>query len=43
MTWTRERTKYLKDNWTTLSAKEIAKELGLTETAVRGKAYRLGL
>ena len=43
MTWTRERTKFLRDNWTTMSVKEMAEKLGLTETAVRGKAYRLGL
>jgi hypothetical protein len=43
MGWSKERTKYLTDNWTKLSAKAIAEELGLTESAVRGKAYRLGL
>lgn len=43
MTWTREKTKYLRDNWTKLSAKTIAEELGMTESAVRGKAYRMGL
>ena len=43
MTWTKERTKFLRDNWTTMSAKEMAEKLGISETAVRGKGYRLGL
>lgn len=43
MGWSRERTKFLRDNWTTMSVKEMAEELGLTESAVRGRGYRLGL
>jgi hypothetical protein len=43
MGWSRERTKFLRDNWTTMSVKEMAEKFGISETAVRGKAYRLGL
>ena len=41
--WTDERSKFLKENFNTMSNKQIADSLGLKITAVRHKCYELGL
>jgi len=41
--WTPEAVQYLKDNYATKSANDIAKSIGTSRNSVIGKANRLGL
>lgn len=43
ISWTYDRIKFLKDNYSKLSNKELAKTLGLGLTSTRTKLYDLGL
>jgi GcrA cell cycle regulator len=42
-TWNERAIEYLRANWGTATARQIAEELGCTRSAVIGKAHRLGL
>ena len=43
MGWTKENVDFLRKYFYKLSDEEIAAKLGMSESAIRGKAYRLGL
>lgn len=43
VTWTYNKEVFLRENYPTHSAKELAKYLGLKENAIQCKAYRMGL
>jgi len=41
--WTQDKVQFLKDNYKTLSYRELSDKLGLTYAAISDKAHRLGL